>query len=178
MVGLEDINFNSLLALTSMVINPAYYTHSSHVSHQKSLRLQATSQHYLSRVDHEVMEGFVQPSLGAHRIWLLKIDPKVLVDERTFTNFQYPIEHDMEWALEFARLVEKFLGRNSQGFTSWMDQHGQMRSQGVDFVGFINYSWDPELPGLSQDLQTRRRSHFMERNGGIWTSVLSALQRK
>ncbi len=78
---------------------------------------------------------------------------EIQVDEMRFYSFQYPLLDDIEWALEFARVIEKYLGRNSQKFTTALDGSGQLRIDGFDFVGFQNYSWDPELRGLSQDLK-------------------------
>jgi hypothetical protein len=162
-----------------MVINPAYYTHASNSSRQHSLSVHAASQQYLFRVDHCIDENFMQPSLGPHQIWLSERNQMVQVDRRSVDNFEYPLKNDVEWALEFARLVEKFLRRNSQGFTTNLDQQGQLQAQGHDFASYDNYSWNPELPGLSKGLQmyhSRRRSHFIERNREVRDYVVSALK--
>jgi hypothetical protein len=162
-----SIQLNAILALCCMVINPAYYTHQSSKSREESQRLQATARRYLCIVDPDLDTKALNKSLEA-QVLPPTIPPTPLkIEDTRFTSFSYPLQHDLEWALECARLIEKHLFKNSQQFTITVDNSGRSVYNGVDFASILNYQWNPQLLLLAQELQDfhrRRRFKFMKTN--------------
>src|SRR6266540_5288181 len=108
------MTFNALLALTSMVINPGYYSNAEHKCHQQIQWLHATSSQYLSRVDEELHGSYLQKSLQAHLTSHLANPVKLDVEKKKTVGFQNLLSRDIEWALEFSRLIEKYMKVNLQ----------------------------------------------------------------
>jgi hypothetical protein len=154
------IHLNQLLALCSMVLNPAYYNHPSHNARVHCQKLHAAARRYIDIVDATFDTNSFNKSLETHVVSRLKIPPSLPNDGSKFPSFSYPLKNDIEWALEFAGMVEKCLKKNSQQFTLTVDHAGRAVFRGVDFVVYENYQWNPELDKLSADLRNyyyRRR---------------------
>jgi len=161
-----------------MVINPAYYTHPQHGSRQQSQRLQGASQHYLARVDHEITGAFLQAPLEPHTGSRDGNKIQLQIQKEKFVGFRYPLQNDIEWALEFSRIVEKGLGVNSQGFTMQVGRGDTFHVYGYDLEGGNNYSWNPTLNGLNQGLRKyylHRKNNFMRNNSDTRKAVTMSL---
>jgi hypothetical protein len=145
----SSIDHNGLLALCSMVINPIYYVHQVG---EEAHKYHAAARKYLILVDPHLDPAVLQSSLRAHLSD--STPPSALQETRTqFKNFYYPLQDDIELGLETARLVEKCLGINSQGFTVTRDNWNRMVFNGTDFARVAKYDWNPRLNDLSANLR-------------------------
>ena|SRR5438445_7640347 len=172
------MTLNSLLALTSMVINPAYYSHPEHKFHQQCQWLHAASMQYLSRVEEELIGTYLQQSLQAHLTSRLANPVKLHVENKRIVGFENLLNQNLEWALEFARLVEKYLKANSQGFTAQKDGRNNFHFRGFDPIPSINFTWNPPLDALNHDIRQfcyRRQRKFMQRNAEVRKAITISL---
>jgi len=168
----KDLELNPLLALCSMVINPAYYTHSQHKTRLQSRVLQAACWRYLCILDAEISATALQSSIGQHRTTLgHQTGLSLLDDNQKFPNLSYPLQDDVEYALEFARLIEKNIGKNSQRFTANAGPNNQPIFNGMDFLSVINYNWNPTIHKIRQALRELLYSR-------LWSSTVDLVETR
>jgi len=161
-----------------MVINPAYYSHREHKYYQQVQWLHSACLQYLSRVEEELTGTHLQKSLQTHVTTRLTNSSKLQVDNQKFVGFHNLLDHNIQWALEFARLVEKYLKVNSQGFTVKKDSRNNFQLSGFDTIPLINYTWNPQLDALNQDIWQfcyKRQRKFMQKDAEVRDSITMSL---
>jgi hypothetical protein len=134
-----------------MVLNPSFYVSANHYAKTESRKLHATARRYLLQVEHALDALYLSKSLQHHNT--KGKQPALSVEHLKFPEFYYPFQEDNEWAIEFAGLVEKTLGKNSQAFIIEVNRFGRLTFQGADFVGGANYNWNPPLDKINEDLR-------------------------
>ena len=172
------MSLNPLLALSSMVINPVYYSHPEHKYHQQFQWLQSASLQYLSRVEEELTGNHLQKSLQAHVTTRLTNQATLQVDNKKIVGFHYLLDQSIEWALEFGRLIEKYLKVNSQGFTVQKDFRNNFHFFGFDPIPSLNFTWNPRLDALNQDIRQfcyKRQRNFRQKNAEVREAITMSL---
>jgi len=90
------MSLNPLLGLSSMVINPVYYSHPEHKYYQQFQWLQSASLQYLSWVEEELTGNHLQKLLQAHVTTHLTNQAKLQVDKKKIVGFHNLLDHSIE----------------------------------------------------------------------------------
>lgn len=174
-----------LLALTSMVLNPAYYTHVNGHYCQESLSYQFLNQCYLLAVDFS-LQAYDFSGVVYCRDDVKDVEEKTTrLCEPCFTGFpaRYILNSYIKLAIEITRLVERAVGINSQRHIHQLLE-SNISFSGPDYIELHSASWMTPLVDLLKFLDAVRTfymngsSKFIEGNQRAQDTAREAFERQ